>query len=57
MQVSSITDPDHPEQLIRKRRTRRSVGPAPGVPFEFIQRILSSFQQLFDKSFITDEKP
>ena len=29
--IAKQTDPGHPEQPIRKRRTRRPVGPAPGV--------------------------
>ena len=29
--ITKQTDPGHPEQPIKKRRTRRPVGPAPGV--------------------------
>ena len=37
--ITKQTDPGHPEQPIRKRRTRRPVGPAPGVFLWGILRI------------------
>lgn len=37
--IAKQTDPGHPEKLIRKRRTRRPVGPAPGVFLWGILRI------------------
>lgn len=42
--LQSRTDPGHPEQPIRKRRTRRPVGPAPGV---FLWGIFYAFQNPF----------
>ena len=37
----TLYDPGHPEQPIRKRRTRRPAGPAPGV---FLWGIFYAFQ-------------
>ena len=37
--IAKQTNPGHPEQPIRKRRTRRPAGPAPGVSYGFILRI------------------
>ena len=39
--ITKQTDPGHPEQPIRKRRTRRPAGPAPGV---FLWGIFYAFQ-------------
>ena len=42
--IAKQTDPGHPEQPIRKRRTRRPVGSAPGV---FLWGIFYAFQNPF----------